>query len=306
MRYILLLLITVILSNAQSLSLNKEETKKKQIYRIRFLSLHKTHSKEAILKSIPKYIRKYTKIIDKKNYYLATYKEVSTITEARKNLKFIQNAGYKDAYIRKSDIYISSLHKQHYPLQKRKKISKYQLSNMAFTANNAYKKGDYTKAMIYYEMMLAAGIQNRKIKNNLCYLYGRIGAFNQAEDIIKNTSYPAKLIYAYAYGAALNQQKNYYQDLSKYILLDHTGRLLLLTAYYFENKKDLNRAIQFYKMAYQHNPSDPYILFAYARSLDQINSQENALKLYKKVAEMTTISSQLYKVTTLRIQQLER
>lgn len=194
--------------------------------------------------------------------------------------------------------------KQNTTLQTQKSLSKFASSRVISKANSAYKKGDYMQAIIFYEMLLSSGNTSRKVKNNLCYLYGRVGAFLQAQEIINSVKYPSKLIYAYAYGSATTGQESFYSNLSKYIPYDKSGKLMLLSGYYFEMKHKMDRSLAFYKMAYKTNPADRYTLYAYARAEDIQHHQENALNLYKKIVASTDASTQIYKEAQKRIYQI--
>jgi len=299
----LLILLAGILFADKNISFGEQDSTEKTqtIYCVRFLSSAISLNEKDVLYSIPVNIRKKTHLVKTEKYYLAVYEGTPSLKQACENLNFIRKAGYKDAYVRKAKIKVKTKKIR----KKNNNISKFQYSDIIFKADKAYKKGDYMQAMIYYEMLLATGSKNNKIKNNLCYLYGRIGAFEQAKEIIQNTQYPSRLIYAYAYGATLTQQDNFYKNLSKYILLDRSGHLLLLSANYFERKGDLQKAISFYKMAYKQNPSDPYIVFAYARAYDMQEKTDKALFFYKQLANNTDKTSQIYKIATKRIYQIE-
>jgi len=295
----LLLVLTLEFVYAAPLSFGEESTT--TLYRVRFLSAPKSLSEQKILQSIPAPLRKKTKLIAKKDYYVAVYNETASLQEAHKNLQVVKKFGYKDAYIRKKTLPMPKEKKHHTP---KSNLSKYQLSNIAFKANSAYKARNYMQAMMYYEMLLAAGSKSTKVKNNLCYLYGRVGAFEEAQRLFQSSRYPSQLIYAYASGAVTTQQKEYYKQLSPYILIDHSGRLMLLTAYYFEQQAKEKKAATFYEMAYKQNPADPYIIFAYARSLDIEGKRAKAIQHYKEVCYQVDEESRLYKVALKRIKAL--
>ena len=316
--YLCLLLATSILS-ADSLVYGEKNTAVKtqrhksyqKVYSVRFLSASKKISHKKILQSIPKDLRDGTRIVPSGNYLTAMYKERNTHEAVLKDLEYIKEIGYKDAYIRASKkAFKQRIKKQHTStvskkqVKKEKSLSKFTSSRIISKANSAYKKGDYMQAIIFYEMLVSSGSTSRKVKNNLCYLYGRVGAFLQAEAIIDKDKYPAKLIYAYAYGSATTGQENFYSNLSKYIPYDKSGKLMLLSGYYFEMKHKMDRSLAFYKMAYETNPTDSYTLYAYARAEDIQHHQENALSLYKKIVSTTDASTQIYKEAQKRIYQI--
>ena len=43
-------------------------------------------------------------------------------------------------------------------------------------------------AMVYYEMLFNSGHATRRVKNNLCYLYGKRGAWFEAKELIEQQS----------------------------------------------------------------------------------------------------------------------
>ena len=185
--------------------------------------------------------------------------------------------------------------------EKNKRLSKFIISKIIAEANRAYKNMDTSKAIMYYEMLIAGGVKNEKIKNNLCYLYGKNGAWSRAQNIIEKDYYPARLIYAYANGAVKTLQPTFYDDLHRYIISDRSGHLALLAGYYFEQNRLQDKAFKFYKMAYEKNRNDIYNIYAYARFLDIIGDKNSAKKLYIKVFKRIDDKSPLYKILRTRL-----
>ena len=298
----------------------KAQESYKKVYSVRFLSVPKNTSYKRIFQSIPKDLRDETRIVPSGNYLTAMFTQRESRDAVLEDLAYIKEIGYKDAYIRSSQKAFKKTkttkrrvkktkQKQikeiiEEPIAEKKSISKFTKSRIIYKANDAYKKGDYMQAIIFYEMLVASGNTTRKVRSNLCYLYGRVGAFLQAEEIINSAKYPAKLIYSYAYGAATSGQENFYSDLSKYIPFDKSGKLMLLSGYYFEMKHDQERSLTFYKMAYEQNPVDSYNLYAYARAEDIVHNLESALNLYKKIIATTDKSTQIYKEAEKRVYQI--
>lgn len=179
-------------------------------------------------------------------------------------------------------------------------IPEFDKSDMLLKAQNAYKKGNEGEAMIYYEKFLSSDFTNEKVKNNLCYLYGKQGGWEQAKKIIEKENYQKKFIYAYAYGAVQTDQENYYNDMSEYVEVDNSGRLSVLTGYYFEKRDEMQKADVFYKKAYEKNKTDVYNIFVYARAMD-IKQSKEALTLYKDALSKIDNQHVLYKVIQNRI-----
>lgn len=252
------------------------------------------------------------------DYVVARYERSPFYSQLSSALQDIKNAGFKDAYIVGStleDMQQNQLSqasndtiketKEDKEQDKKPKIKKNvltlsQKNQLLQKASEAYNRGDESEAMIYYEMLVASNEAGQKVKNNLCYLYGKRGAWMEAKNIIDNETLASKIIYAYAYGAMETNQENFYTDLSPYIMLDRDGYLLLITGSYFEKREDKERSFGFYKMAYDKNPSDVYNIFAYARALD-IKEDAKALSLYKAILQKVSSAHPLYSIVQKRL-----
>ena len=270
---------------------------KKRVYSIQLFSINNSHSEEEILNKTPLNLRDEIHLHRVKNQIVACYSQASKYNEIRSKLQKVKKAGYKRAYIiTTTRWYMPNKTKHQSP-----KLSKYVISKMIAKANKAYKNANESKAMMYYEMLLSAGVKSDKIKNNLCYLYGKNGAWEQAKDIIDKTKYASGLIYAYANGAVQTSQKTFYTDLMDYIMLDRSGHLALLTGYYFEQNANEKKAGKFYKMAYEKNRNDIYNMYAYARYLDIIGQKMQAINLYKNVYNRTDETNGLHKALKSRL-----
>jgi len=291
------------------------------------------------LEHLPKEYRADTKLYKVGSYITARYKNQDGYSGLKKYLDIFHNAGFKDAYIVQTTKWHMDKNLIRNPLQMstnkshkneevakqassvqvekellpEKKLSKYVQSGMVLKADKAYKSGDETTAMIYYEMLYNSGYATQRVKNNLIYLYGKKGIWFEAKEIVEKERYASKYLYAYAYGALESNQDNFIENLSPYILVDKSGKLALLAGYYYEQKEDLSRALVYYKMAYEKNPSSLYNIYAYARALDiqeiagleKNKGSQQALKYYKKALQKLKVSDKNYNVVRTRITQLE-
>jgi len=277
---------------------------KKRVYTVQLFSLKRALSKEAIMRTVPRSLQNKLHLHKVKNETVACYSQASKYKNIRKALRKVRKAGYKKAYIiTTTRWYMPQKEKIEDTKNKTPKLSKYVISQMIAKANRAYKNANEPKVMMYYEMLLSAGVKSEKIKNNLCYLYGKNGAWSRAKDIIDKEAYPSRLIYAYANGAVKTQEKSFYNDMSKYIILDRSGHLALLAGYYFEQNGVTQKAFEFYKMAYEKNRNDIYNIYAYARFLDIIGKKSYAIKLYMNVYKRTNDESPLHKALHVRLYQ---
>lgn len=282
---------------------------KTTIYSVQLFSEKDIAKAKTTLEKTPENIKRETFLHKIGDYVVGRYGENKSYSSMKQSLQKAKEAGYLDAYIVESTDLDMKNSLFFTPTQEEKKqhakvdnsnigISKFDQSNILLKANNAYKSGEEAEAMLYYEMLLASGYENQKIKNNLCYLYGKQGAWFQAKNIIEGQRYQGKLLYAYANGAVQGNQENYYNNILPYIAIDNSGKLMMLTGFYFEKREDMQRAISFYKMAYEKNPSDPYNIFAYARVLDmEQNSQSRAvyMEILKKIDTSHPLHATIYK-----------
>ncbi|GEM_PF-1265181 len=319
----------------------KQESEKIPAYTIQLFSVSDTIAADNLLKEIPKEFQSQTHLYRVGKYIAGRYSQSLSSSDLNPYIEEFHNAGYKDAYIIKSTLWhmknglisddantqpkeenveenvVESTQTSAQTPQESQNIqdspkntntntntiSSFEKSNILLKAQSAYQKGNESEAMIYYEMLLASGYTNQKIKNNLCYLYGKRGAWFEAKTIIDKERSYGKLLYAYAYGAVETRQENYYSDLSPYVMIDKSGSLMLLSGYYFEKNEDMQRAFSFYKMAYEKNPTDVYNIFSFARALD-IQEDTKALLLYKNILSKVDNTHPLYAPTYKRIIEL--
>ncbi len=313
MRFILLSIFYIFLAQASELSFANQSTQKKSpIYTIQLFSASDIQKAKKMLSKVPNSLKKDTHLYKVGKYIAGRYSQNISSEKLKKDLEIFKNSSFKDAYILKSTLFhmdterISDTSTERINKEKKytTKISKYSKSDIIQKAALAYKQGNENEAMIYYEMLIASGYKSKKIINNLCYLYGKRGAWFEAKRIIDKESFKRKYLYAYAYGAVSSNQKNFYENLSPYIMIDKSGRLMLLSAYYFEKNADIEKANSFYKMAYEQNPSDVYTIFAYARSEDIQNRKTKAKYLYQQILNKISSSHPLYESVSKRVSQL--
>jgi len=278
----------------------------KKIYTIQLLSTLSKQSAKDRMQKIPKKFQKNIYIFKDKKYIALRYAVVSKPYLLKSVLKEFRHSGFQDAYIMTIHS-VPQIQKRVQEPQKKPsqvKISPFLQSKMIVKAQKAYKNGDEMSALLYYEMLYASGKSNLKVLNNLCYLYGKRGAWFDAKKIIDKQKYTSKLLYAYAYGAVQTQQQNFIKNISPYIILDRRGRIALLVGSYFENKHNVNKALAYYKIAYEKNPSDVYNIFAYARALDFNKHPIQAIQYYKKALSKAK-NKKMFDDISSRISQLE-
>ncbi len=275
----------------------------KKVYTIQLFSVSKHRSKKIIMRNVPSELRDEFYLHKVKDLVAGRYSQAMTYKKILPALKKVKKAGFKDACVIATTKRYMPIKNEKAVLKKptKKIISKYIISQMIVKANRAYKNGNKMQAMIYYEMLLSTGVKSKKIKKNLCYLYGEKGAWEQAKDVIDKERYQLKLIYAYANGAVKTLQPNFYKNLKEYIMLDRSGHIALLAGYYFEQKYEMKKALEFYKRAYEKNRNDKYNSYAYARYLDITGKKQEALRLYKMLYGQTREESEIHKAIQSRL-----
>lgn len=332
---LLLLLSSLLLAlESQTLSLSKniepiegdDAGKLESLYTLQILSTKTIkHAKEQ-KELLPQNLKKETHLYRVGDYIALRYSQAQTAKELHNKIEEFKKCSFSDAYILKSTkwhmktgrIFTTPVEPSQVEAKTKEsrtssieiknhtKISKFVKSNMLLKANKAYKSGDESSAMLYYEMLLNSGYSTQKIRNNLCYLYGKRGAWDEAKKIIDKEKYASKLIYAYAYGAVETNQDSFLERMSQEIMMDKSGRLALLAGHYFEQLQDQRRAASFYKMSYEKNPSDMYNVFAYARSLDMQEKYTEAIKHYEKLLLHVNKNYKNYAQVQQRVLELRR
>jgi len=259
MRYILLVLFSILALHSSDISFGDSKTKKKiPVYTIQLFSAKGIQTAKKMLSKVPSSLQDDTNLYKVGNYIAGRYSQNSSYDKIKEALPELKNSGFIDAYVLKTTLThmkeekISKVVRQEEEKKTiikqkitKEKISKYSKVDIIQKATLAYKKGNESEAMIYYEMLIASGYKSKKIIINLCYLYGKRGAWFQAKRIIDKESFQGKYLYAYAYGAVQTNQNNFYENLSPYIMVDKSGRLMLLSGYYFEKNGDSEKANSF-------------------------------------------------------------
>lgn len=334
-RIALLLSFSLLLFASDALSYGNQTDKKNQDsikYTVQIFTVKTQKTAKKIVKKVPKNLRKDLHLYKIGKYIALRYSSANSANELTSAVENFKKNGFNDAYIIKTSkwhmnksIIDTQIKKEQtkQPQEAPKKtqpkaekspneviqiqhtLNKYTRSNMIKKADQAYQSGDESTAMLYYEMIANAGSATRNVKNNLCYLYGKRGAWPEAKKIIDKERYASKLIYAYAYGAIQTNQDNFASNFADYIMMDKSGRLALLAGYYFEQREDWDRAQGYYKMSYEKNPSDVYNIFAYARVLDIKGERKKALKFYRKVINSANRHNEYYAIVKRRISELE-
>jgi hypothetical protein len=311
--------------SAQNLNFNEEhKNTNNRVYTIQLFSYIDKNIVQEVFEKIPAEFKAHTNLYKIKGTIKGRCFQASTVIELEPYIEKLHAGGFKDAFIVKTTTLdmqneiISDKKEEVATKQTKSKnenikeatqntqqntLSQSDKTDILLKAQNSYLNGNESDAIMYYEMLLASDSENEKIKNNLCYLYGKQGAWSHAKDLIEAQNYLGKFIYAYAYGALERNNPNFYYDLSPYILVDHSGRLMILTGYYFEKQNEIEKANYYYQMGYEKNPENIYNIFAYARSLD-IKKNTQAITIYKTILNKIATSHPMYGSVKKRVSEL--
>lgn len=316
--------------------LNAASQKEEKVYTVQLFSDNSIDTAKRLLERVPAEFKSQTHIYKVDSYFKGRYSQSHSYGTMKSYVDKIQKNGFKGAFVvattasKMEKELISDTKKRETVAPKiavaskkkeikesvKKEIPKKNIqtqyskpqinkSDILQKAKSAYQNGNESEAAVYYEQALSGGFANEEAKNNLCYIYGKNGDLSKAKKIIKNQRHKSKFIYSYAYGAVESNQQNYYNDMSEYIEADNNGRLTVLSGYYFEKNNDIQKAENFYKKAYEKNPTDVYNIYAYARLFD-IKQNAQAISIYKDIIKSIDNSHPLYDTVVKRVAELEK
>ncbi len=317
-----LLIVTSI--HADELSFGSLPIKTKMSPDAQAIQLHSSQTIEGALDSLkkaPPYYRHHVNIYHEGELYVTRYQNRKYPRILPWIIRDFKKAGFSDALIvmTSNDAPITASKKKglHSTLPKTAStpkiaeasvrpspLTQHDQTRLILDASRAFDQLDYTQATIYYEMMAASGMQDRQILFNLAYLYGREGSFELLEKKIEGKRGTNDYLYAYGVGALEARRSDLYTTLSPHLMYDKSGKLSMLCGYFFEQENDSKRASAFYKMAYDANPSDPHILYAYARSVDLSGNKEQALYCYTQLTQLSSEFESIKTASRSRIQTL--
>ena len=189
---------------------------------------------------------------------------------------------------------------------KEKQMSKGEIWRHINLANEYVKSGELEKAIKEYYLVIKYK-KDEKIINNLIYLLIKTNKIKDLDKLIKkynlfkNRKVFIKtvilLLNARKFNFAMKIIKLYGHHIEKYIYL-------YLKGLYYEKIGNIDKAIEFYKMAYEKNPLDDLIAYSYGRLLDIKGNFDKALSIYKRLYKNTK-NIKLKNIVEDRINKLE-
>jgi hypothetical protein len=170
------------------------EYKQIKRYTIQLISTKTLQQAQQSVAKLPLKYKQQTHFYKVGSYVAARYSYALTTKKLKPYLQELQKYGFKDAYI----LQTTKWHMLHNILDNNKtlstqvekkstpyKLSKYKYSKILLQADKAYMQGDETKALLYYELLYNTQHASQQVKINLCYLYGKQGAWYEAKELIK-------------------------------------------------------------------------------------------------------------------------
>jgi tetratricopeptide (TPR) repeat protein len=304
-------LLLATLAYSQELSFGNTSVAQKEGYILQLLSTKSHDGAQATLKKVPQKYQSGIAIEQNNGFYGVRYLTVMDKQQLPQIISDFKAAGFKSPLaLRANTLKVATLPPKNLNTQTAESpkvttrhitqpsklsiktltsnLSDHDRTRLIVDAQNAFASQDYTQATIYYEMMVASGIKDKQILINLCYLYGREGSIAQMETLIEGKRGLNDYYYAYGVGALESGNRDLYTALSPQLVYDKSGRLAMLCGYFYERQNNPAKSASFYKMAHTTNPNDPYILYAYARSVDIAGDSNKAIYLYTQLSNINS------------------
>ena len=281
----------------------------KNVYTIQLYTAVNLSSTKRFANRLPKDIFKKSFIIKIGKYYVVRYDINSNFYEIKKNLKYIKNLGYSDAFIvkmkRSRFLNRIKLAKESKEVKtRRKKFTRNEITFILSEADRYFNENKYEKSLNEYLKIYRIGKHSDSVIINISYLMGKTKKYYEFSNFIKLIEKKEPLIYAFCIGVIEEKRIDIAKDiLLKNLNFSEDGFLELLLGYIFEKENNTKIAFDFYEEAYKKNNNNPYFIYAYARSLDFLRKYKEALKYYKKILDFP--DNKIVKLIKKRINQLE-
>ena len=198
------------------------------------------------------------------------------------------------------------LSERKYNQNKKTQMAKGEIWKHINLANEYAKYGELEKAIKEYYLIIKYK-KDGKIINNLIYLLIKTNRIKDLDRLIKkynlfkNRKVFIKtvilLLNARKFNFAMKIIKLYKHHIKEYIYL-------YLKGLYYEKIGDIDKAMEFYKMAYEKNPFDDFVTYSYGRLLEIKGNFGKALSIYKRLYK-TTKNIKLKNIVKDRINKLE-
>ena len=275
----------------------------KYTYAIQLIALSSNREDMALkfLEELDKSIEEKTVIYEENGLITLRYYPSSDMKLLKGELQRIKKFGFKDAFIVKTLLYklkesqktlsynpsnyslIHSRNSETENYSQRKKLSKQEYIETLNSANKLKENNNLHESIEKYEALFYSSKDNKIVKNNLFYLYGKTTNWHKAKLLLRNFKRKDKLLYAYGLGSLENYSMNLEKELKSELGEDLSGYVNLILGVLKEREAKLNDAYQYYEGAYIRNRSDLYISFAFARAYELIQKYDLAQNQYQQI-----------------------
>ncbi len=320
-KILLLILFVALLFSSQNLSF---------FFTVQFASYLSKEEAKKLFDSLPKEIKKDSFVTKYGDYFVFRYANEQSREKATLHLNKIKNIGFSDAFVvesaswrvekainwqveTKKKIKKQIVKKAKKTLVQAKKslkhykdIDPFVYNRLLYEADKKVAQKDYTGSIKGYEELLEYSEDKTFLLINLFYLYGKTKTWQKAKSYLEYAQNPRELLYAYGVGALESQDPNLLKELKPWLNGDFKGYLWLISAVFLEDNNKLQEAYLYYEEAYKRDRSDPFLIFAYARSCDIIQKYETAKQIYKQLAyNSEDIDKNLKDIAYRRLKELE-
>ena len=186
--------------------------------------------------------------------------------------------------------------------KKSKNSSSYMYSTYISLGNQYLEKLNYTKSLFYYKKAYSINPSEKLMKNILIlqiYTGEKKKALTNLKKI-RDARYLSQILIFLIENGEINLVKKFLKNKTE----DRTGYLSYTKGILEEKSGNIEKAYIYYKKAFEKNPYDPYIAYAYARILEMKDLPEKAVQVYKQINKIPFSDNNLKKIVQERIKLL--
>ncbi len=175
----------------------------------------------------------------------------------------------------------------------------FEFNSFVSIAESYLKEKDIQNSIQWYEKAYRLK-KDEYVLNQLLNLYLQVNSWETLNSIISKLE-NEKIIYSFLTQLVNNNQIQLADKIiSQKIKFDKNGYLFYLNGIILETKGNTEKAELSYRIAYQKNKADPYLVYSYGRILEINKKYEDALNIYLQ-AEKLDIDNNLKSIITERI-----
>ena len=186
--------------------------------------------------------------------------------------------------------------------EEEKKPSSYMFSTYISLGNKYLEKKDYQKSLYYYKKAYQINPSQKLLKNIIIlqiYTGRKETALAQLRKI-KNPQHISQILTFLIQNGEVDFVRDFLDKEKK----DSSGYISYTRGILEEKLGNTEKAFIYYKKAFEENPYDPYIAYAYARILEIKDLPDKALQVYKHINKISFSDNNLRKIVKDRIKLL--